>query len=102
MLKQRRRPRQQKRHLQSEFALPQTLSHLFHLVQFVKCCQIFLELNFKGLYQSSGKEKESCCRVVPSSTKREVGHFHAVVVQRRLRNVQKSAMQVQELLFCQS
>ena len=38
----------------SEVALLQTLSRLFHLVQFVK---FFLELNSKRLYRSSGKEK---------------------------------------------
>ena len=57
-LKQQRRRRLQKRHLKSEFAPLQTLSHLFHLVYFVKCWQMFLELNSKGLYQSSGKEKK--------------------------------------------
>ena len=31
----------------------------------------------------------------PSSTKREIRHFHVVAVQRRLRNVQKSVMHVQ-------
>ena len=31
-----------------------------------KMLQIFLELNSKGLYQSSGKGKESCCLVFPS------------------------------------
>ena len=64
-LKQQRRRRPQKRHLKSEFALPQTLSRLFHLVYFVKCWQVFLVLNSKGLYQSSGKEKKvviSCSR----------------------------------------
>ena len=55
---------------------------------------MFLELNSKGLYQSSGKEKESCCLVFPSSTKHEIRHFYVVVVQRRLRNVQKSEMHV--------
>ena len=45
--------------LNNEVALPKTLSRLFQLVQFVKCWQIFLELNPKRLYQSSGKEKES-------------------------------------------
>ena len=35
----------------------------------------FLELNSKELYQSSEKEKESCCLVFPSSTKREIRHF---------------------------
>ena len=57
-LKQKRRWRLQKRHLKSEFAPLQTLSRLFHLVYFVKCWQMFLELNSKGLYQSSGKEKK--------------------------------------------
>ena len=47
-----------KRHLKSEFAPHQTLSRLFHLVYFVKCWQTFLELNSKGLYQSSGKKKK--------------------------------------------
>ena len=93
-LNQRRRRRLRKRHFKSEFALPQTLSRSFHLVQFVNSCQTFLELNSKGLYQSSGKEKESS-RMFPSSTKREIRLVHVVVVQRRLRNVQKSVMHVQ-------
>ena len=50
----------------------------------------FFGVDSKGLYQCSGKEKESCCIVFPSSTKREIGHFHVVVVQRRQRNVQKA------------
>ena len=57
-VKQQRRRRLRKRHLKSEFALLQTLSRLFQLVQFVKCWPIFSELNSKRLYQSSGKEKE--------------------------------------------
>ena len=61
--------------------------------------KFFSELNSKGLYQSSGKEKESCCLVFPSSTKHEIRHFHVVVVQRRLRNVQKSVMHVQICCF---
>ena len=44
--------------LKTKFALLQTLSRLFHLVYFVKCWQMLLKLNSKGLYQSSGKEKE--------------------------------------------
>ena len=98
-LKQQQRRRLRKRHLKSEFALPQTLSRLFHLVYFVKCWQMFLELNSKGLYQSSGKEKESCCLVFPSSTKREIRHFHVVVVQRRLRNEQKKALCMCRVFF---
>ena len=72
-----------KRHLKKEFALLQTLSRLFQLVQFVKCWQIFLELNSKRLNQSSGKEEESRCLVFMSSTKHEIGHFHVVVVQKQ-------------------
>ena len=64
-LKQRRRRRLRKRHLQSELALLQTLPRLFHFVYFVKCWQIFLELNSKGLYQSLRKKRKvvlSCSR----------------------------------------
>ena len=50
----------------------------------------FFEVDFKGLNQRSGKENKSCCLVFPSSTKREIRHFHVVVVQRRQRNVQKA------------
>ena len=46
----------------------------------------------------------------PSSTKREIRHFHVVVVQRRQRSVQKSVMHVKSycfanlnlLMFCRS
>ena len=96
---QRRRRRKRKHHLKSEFALLQSLSRLFHLVWFVKRWQFFLELNSKGLYQSSGKEKESGCLVFPSSTKRQFRHFHVVVVQQRQRNVQKNVIHVQSCFF---
>ena len=49
--------------------------------------KVFWEMNSKGLYQSSGKENESCCLAFMSSTKREFRHFHVVVVQRRQKNV---------------
>ena len=58
-----------------------------------------LELNSKGLYQSSRKEKQSCCLVFPFSTKREIRHVHLEVVQGRPRNVQKSVMHVQSCCF---
>ena len=90
-LKQRRCRRLRKHHLKSEYALLQSLSCLFHLVQFVKCWQM---LNSKGLYRSSGKEKESRL-VFTSSTKRKIRHFHVVVVQSR----QKSVMHVQICCF---
>ena len=60
---------------------------------------ILLELNSKGLQQSSGREKESCCLLFPSSTKREIRQFHVVVVQWRQRNVQKSVLHVQSCCF---
>ena len=64
---------------------------------------IFLELNSEGLYQSSGKEKESCCLVFPPSTKRGIRHFHVVVAQqRRQRNVQKKRDARAKLFSCQS
>ena len=50
---------------------------------------MFLELNSKRLYQSSGKDKESRCFVFTSSTKREIRHFHVVVVQRRAKKCTK-------------
>ena len=98
-LKQQGRRRPRKRHWKSKVAVLQTVSRLVHLVQFLKCWQLFLELNSTRLYQSSGKEKETRCLVFPSSTKREMRHFQVVVVQRRLRNVQKSMMHVQSCYF---
>jgi len=65
----RLRLRLRKSHLKKEFALPQTLSSLFQLVQFVKRWQFFSEFNSEGLYQSLGKEKGSFRPVSPSSTK---------------------------------
>ena len=88
-LKQQQQQRRlRKRHLKSEFVLLQTLQRVFHLVQFVKCWRIFLELNSKRVYQSSEKGKESRCLVFTSSTKREIRQSHVVVVQRRQRKVQ--------------
>ena len=46
-----------------------------------------MELNSKGLYQSLGKEIESCCLVFTSSTKNVTRHL------------QKSVMQVQSRSF---
>ena len=59
-----------------------------------------LVLNSKGLYQSSGKEKElgslSCVYVLHKTWNSAV---HVVVVQRRQRNVQKSVMHMQSYRF---
>ena len=70
-LKEQRRRRLRKRHLKREVALLQPLQRVFHLVQFVICWQLFLELNSKKLYRSSRK-KGSRCLVFTSSTKHEV------------------------------
>ena len=110
---QRRRRRLRKRHLKSEFALPRNRLYRAHSISFHLSIvgKFFLELNAKGLHESSRKEKwESCCLLFPSSTKREIRQFHVVVVQRRQRNVQKNVMHVQNccfaclnlLLFCRS
>ena len=53
---------------------------------------LFWNLNSKRLYQTSGKDKESRWLVFTSWTKREIRHFHVVVVQSRQRNVQKSGV----------
>ena len=73
-LQQQGRRRLRKRHLKSEFApissrlILRMLPNLF-------------EADSKGLYQSSAKEKESCCLVFQSPTNREIRHFHVLVVQ---------------------
>ena len=55
-LKHQRRRQLRKRSLKSEFALLQTLSRLFYLVQFVKCGRIFLKLNSKWILNSTEVE----------------------------------------------
>ena len=45
--------------------------------------------------------EEVCCLVFKASMKREIRHFHIVVVQRRQSNVQKSARDARvKSLFC--
>ena len=100
MLNQQWQQRLWKHHLKSEFALLQTLSCLFQLVQYVKFWQIFPELNSKRLYQSSRRVNKSRCLIVfTSSTKREVRHFHILVMQRWQRNAQKSMIHMQSSCF---
>ena len=70
--------------LKRAFAQLHTLSRLFHLVQFVKCWQIFVQWNSKV----QEKKKESL--VTTSSTKRAIRQFHVVVGQGRRRSVRKS------------
>ena len=73
--------------LKSKFALFQTSSILF--IEFAKCWQNFLGLNPKGSYPSLE------IRVLFTySVKRtgEIRKFHVAVMQRWLKNVQKSMM----------
>ena len=97
-LKQQRRQGIRKRPLKSDFALLQTLSRLFHLVQ------ILFEENFSGSWilkdciKVQGK-KGSRSLVFTSFTKREIRHFNVVVVQWRQRNVKTSVMHVPRTLL---
>ena len=59
-----------------------------HLVQFVKCWQIFMQWNSKV----QEKKKESL--ETTSSTKRAIRQFHVVVGQGRRRSVRKSTCKV--------
>ena len=54
----------------------------------------FSGLNPKGPYVSLEKEKRNFCVVLTYSIRlaREIRKFHVVVVQQRLRNVQKSVI----------
>ena len=99
-LKQKRRRRLRKRLFKSKVALLQkryrAYSISFNSSNVGNFC---LDLNSKNLYQSSGKENESRCRVFTSSTKRQIWHFYVVVMQWRQRNVQNSVMHVQSCCF---
>ena len=72
--------------------------------------KLWLDSTRELLYRRSGKERESRCLVFRSSIKREIKHFHVVVVQWRQRNVQKSVIyetsccfpNLNPLLFCRS
>ena len=55
---------------------------------------MFLELNSKRLYQSSGKEKESFCLVFPSTRKRE--RYNRAVTAKKCK---KSVTHVQSCCF---
>ena len=74
--------------LKRAFAQLHTLSRLFHVVQFVKCWQIFVQWNSKV----QEKKKESL--VITSSTKRAIRQFHVVVGQGRRRSLRKSKCKV--------
>ena len=68
-------------------------------------CQMlatFQELNSKGLYLSSQKQKENRCHLFTYSKKRRIRHFHVVVMQWRQRSVQKHVMHVQSCCFARN
>ena len=86
-------------HLKIKLALFQTSLILFHLI-----CQMlakFSGLNPKGPYLSLEKERETFCVVFTYSVKQvhEIRKFHVAIVQRWLKNVQKSVMHVQSCCF---
>ena len=76
---------------------------LYNFITFVKCWQHFQGLNRKGPYLSWGKENGNFCVVFTYSYSikraREIRKFHVAVMQRRLKNVQKSAVHVQSCCF---
>ena len=65
----------------------------------VNCRRTLLKLNFKGPYSSSEREIKLRRCLFTSSIKREIRHFHVVVVQKRERNEQKSVFHVRSCCF---
>ena len=69
-------------------------------IALISCCSIcqiwgnFLAMNSKGLYVAESRYLE-----FTSSWKREIRHFHVVVVQRRKQNLPKTMMHVQSCCF---
>ena len=64
--------------------------------------RIFLELIFKDCIKVQKKKKKKERKSLSSftsSTKREIRHFHVVVVQRRQGNVEKSVIYMQSCCF---
>ena len=61
-----------------------------------------MELNSKGLHQSSGKEKESCCLLFRSSTKREIRQLHVFCLATTAGKCTKKRDALAKLLFCLS
>ena len=101
VLKQQRRRRVRKRNLKSKFALLQTLSRLFHLVQVVsKCWQIFRSWILKDCIKVQETKKKVVVLSSHLPTNMKVGTFTpVVVVQWRQRNVRKNVMHVQNCWF---
>ena len=79
----------------------QSLWRLFLHTYYVKCRQTLLNLNSKGPYPSSEREIKFLRCLFTFSIKREIWHFHVVVVQKRQRNHgTKKCTSRAKLLFC--
>ena len=74
-------------------------SRLFQFTENVKCQRITLELISRGLHSCLERESKIRRSLFKSSIKREIRHFHVVVVQWRQINVQKGVMRVQSCCF---
>ena len=102
--RRRRRRRLRKRHLEVNlrfFKLYRAYSILSNIGNF------FLELSSRRLYQSSGKEKKSCCLVFPSSTgKQEARRSRAETAKKctkkRVARAELLFANLNLLLFCRS
>ena len=84
----------------SEFGFFQSLSKLFLSTYFVKCRRTLLELNSQGPYPSAAGETKFRRCLFTYSTKREIRHFHVVVVQKRAKKCTKERDARAKLLFC--
>ena len=79
------------------------MSRLFQSAENVKCWRISLKLIPWGPPSSLERERKLCRHsFTASSIKREIRHFHVVVVQRQQRKIQKSVMHVQSGCFAYS
>ena len=73
--------RQRKRPFEKAFAFFQTLSRLFQSAENVKCRQVSLELISCGPQSNLEGERKIRRHLLTSSIKREIRHFHVIVVQ---------------------
>ena len=92
--------RQGKRRLKSESAFFQSLSQLFLPTYFVKCGRTLLEVNCQRPYPSAERETKFHRCLLTFPIKREIRHFHVVVVQKRVKKCTKKRDARVKLLFC--
>ena len=78
----------------------QSLSQLFLPTYFVKCRRTLLEFNSSGPCPSSGREIKFPRCLFTYSIKREIRHFHVVVVQKRAKKCTEKRDALAKLLFC--